>query len=190
MTGRSVIVLLTAAFAALAGPSAAQTDEGFFVTPLDDPAEGGEGAQGGFGLDAGQGQDIGGDGAILFQDNAGQSGVALIERANPSAPQEPVAPEAETGSAALLRALDKTVGRPTDLEVAAGETVVFGRIAIRMVECRYPVDNPASDAWAHLEIADLEGRELFDGWMVASSPALMALEHSRYDVWVLRCNTS
>ena len=30
----------------------------------------------------------------------------------------------------------------------------------------------------------------FSGWMVASSPALNALDHSRYDIWVLRCMTS
>ncbi|MCW8843320.1 MAG: DUF2155 domain-containing protein, partial [Rhodobacteraceae bacterium] len=30
---------------------------------------------------------------------------------------------------------------------------------------------------------------LFQGWMIASSPALSALDHPRYDVWVLRCKT-
>ena len=29
--------------------------------------------------------------------------------------------------------------------------------------------------------------ELFTGWMFASSPALSALEHPVYDVWVLDC---
>ena len=28
---------------------------------------------------------------------------------------------------------------------------------------------------------------LFSGWMLASSPALNALEHPVYDVWVLDC---
>ena len=28
---------------------------------------------------------------------------------------------------------------------------------------------------------------LFSGWMLASSPALSALDHPRYDVWVLSC---
>jgi hypothetical protein len=28
---------------------------------------------------------------------------------------------------------------------------------------------------------------VFSGWMVASSPALSALDHPRYDVWVLNC---
>ena len=31
------------------------------------------------------------------------------------------------------------------------------------------------------------GATLFDGWMVASSPALSALDDARYDVWVLGC---
>jgi hypothetical protein len=79
------------------------------------------------------------------------------------------------------------LGRPTDIEMAVGETVIYGRIAIQLLECRYPAEDPASDAFVHLEILDLEGNALFDGWMIASSPALNALEHPRYDVWVLGC---
>ncbi|NKX43901.1 DUF2155 domain-containing protein [Roseibacterium sp. KMU-115] len=79
------------------------------------------------------------------------------------------------------------LGRPTDVEMAVGETVMFGRIAIHAIECRFPTEDPSSDAYAHLEILDQGGAPLFDGWMIASSPALSALEHPRYDVWVLRC---
>ena len=79
------------------------------------------------------------------------------------------------------------LGRPTDVEMAMGETVMFGRIAIHVIECRYPAEDPASDAFVHIEILDQEGSTLFDGWMIASSPALNALEHPRYDVWVLGC---
>lgn len=98
-----------------------------------------------------------------------------------------IQPDTAQASRVTLRALDKMLGRPTDVEMAVGETVVFGRLAIRAVECRYPADDPASDAYAHLEILDPDGRTIFDGWMIASSPALSALEHPRYDVWVLRC---
>ncbi len=31
---------------------------------------------------------------------------------------------------------------------------------------------------------------LFSGWMLASAPALNAMDHPRYDVWALRCITS
>lgn len=34
-----------------------------------------------------------------------------------------------------------------------------------------------------------EGENIFRGWMFASSPALNALEHPVYDVWVIDCTT-
>ena len=97
-------------------------------------------------------------------------------------------PATEQGATVSLRALDKMLGQPTDIELSMGQTVVFGRVAIRAIECRYPAADPSGDAFAHLEVLDLEGEALFDGWMVASSPALNALEHARYDVWVLGCS--
>ena len=30
---------------------------------------------------------------------------------------------------------------------------------------------------------------VFVGWMIATSPALSAMDHPRYDVWVLNCVT-
>ena len=92
---------------------------------------------------------------------------------------------------AVLRALDKVSGETTDLEIARGQSLRYGRLTIVLGDCRYPADNPASDAYAWLEIRDPALTEpAFSGWMVASSPALNALDHPRYDVWVLRCNRS
>jgi hypothetical protein len=55
-------------------------------------------------------------------------------------------------------------------------------------ECRYPKNNPASDSWMHLVITDTSvAAPVFSGWMLASSPALSALDNPRYDVWVLGC---
>ena len=52
----------------------------------------------------------------------------------------------------------------------------------------YGQDDPASDAFTFLTIDDSRDRErVFQGWMVASSPALNALDHPRYDVWALSC---
>jgi hypothetical protein len=121
---------------------------------------------------------------------AQQDGVVLEQFSNPNAPAVPLLQPVEEAPGAILRGLDKTLGRSIDIDIARGQTVLFGRIAVRLLECRYPSDNPASDAFAHLQILDLEGAALFDGWMVASSPALVALEHPRYDVWVLRCRIS
>lgn len=92
---------------------------------------------------------------------------------------------------AVLRGLDKVSGEVTDLELSVGETASFGKLTVELGECRVPVENPTGDAYAHL-VVRAEGMEgpAFDGWMIASSPALSALDHPRYDVWVIRCRTS
>lgn len=96
-----------------------------------------------------------------------------------------------TGSGAVLRTLDKVTGTVFDVEVASGQTMGYGTLEITLSECRYPASNPAGDAFAHLVVMDGSRRQdIFSGWMIASSPALMALDHARYDVWVLRCITS
>lgn len=92
------------------------------------------------------------------------------------------------GAGAILRGLDKINGEVVDLELGNGAEVNFGSLRIALGQCRYPEGNPAGDAYAFLTIREqATGRELFSGWMLASSPALNALEHPRYDVWVLRC---
>ncbi|MBZ0124377.1 MAG: DUF2155 domain-containing protein [Roseovarius sp.] len=107
-------------------------------------------------------------------------------------PLAAAAQEAEIarGTGALLRGLDKVNASVTDLDLASGAQATFGRLTVRLNECRYPADDPAGEAYAFLVIADAAtGEELFSGWMLASSPALNALEHPRYDIWVLRCKT-
>ncbi|MCC5969347.1 MAG: DUF2155 domain-containing protein [Pararhodobacter sp.] len=87
-----------------------------------------------------------------------------------------------------LRGLDKLSGTSTDLPVSVGETVSYGRMEIALLACRYPAENPEAEAFAFLEItSEVNGERLFYGWMIASSPALNALDHARYDVWVMGC---
>ncbi|QYX56060.1 DUF2155 domain-containing protein [Roseovarius sp. SCSIO 43702] len=102
----------------------------------------------------------------------------------------PAQQQAETGSGALLRALDKVNGEVRDIEMPNATSSRFGRLTINLGECRYPAGNPAGDAYAFLTIQEDDRPEpYFSGWMIASAPALNALDHPRYDVWVMRCNT-
>ncbi|WP_370455407.1 DUF2155 domain-containing protein [Tateyamaria sp. syn59] len=97
----------------------------------------------------------------------------------------------ESAPGAVLRGLDKFSGQVVDIEMLAGRTVRFERLNITLTECRYPSGNPSGNAYAGLQISEV-GREgvVFSGWMIASAPALNAMEHARYDVWVMRCTTS
>ncbi|WP_413868913.1 DUF2155 domain-containing protein [Albidovulum sp.] len=100
------------------------------------------------------------------------------------------AEEVASAPGAVLRALDRVSGETTDLELARGATARFGRLDVTLSDCRYPVADPSANAYAHLVITDAEaGTVTFDGWMVASSPALSALDDPRYDVWVIRCRS-
>ncbi|NOD89479.1 MULTISPECIES: DUF2155 domain-containing protein [unclassified Ruegeria] len=96
----------------------------------------------------------------------------------------------QSGPGAMLRGLDKVSGQTVDVEMQIGETeAVFG-LDVALGDCRYPVDNPTGDAFAYLTIWETgKADQLFDGWMIATSPALNALDHARYDVWVIRCIT-
>ncbi|WP_101065329.1 DUF2155 domain-containing protein [Roseovarius salinarum] len=110
----------------------------------------------------------------------------LMFAAGAAAQEQPVT----QGSGAVVRALDKVTGKLEDLEIAAGGAAEFGRISVSVRECRYPQDDPAGDAYAFLDITtESSPGAAFSGWMIASSPALNALDHPRYDVWVLRCTT-
>ncbi|MGL4311166.1 MAG: DUF2155 domain-containing protein [Paracoccaceae bacterium] len=114
--------------------------------------------------------------SITTDDTSRTEGVTLTEE------------EVPAGRSALLRGLDKVSGDVTDITLVEGEATVFGSLSVELLECRYPPDRQASEAFAHLRIAESTGgKPIFDGWMIASSPALSALDHARYDVWVLRC---
>lgn len=93
---------------------------------------------------------------------------------------------------AVLQGLDKPNARVQTLEVKVGQETHFGPLSIMVRGCRKttPEDEPESAAF--LEISDERAKDaqaqmVYKGWMFASSPALSALEHPIYDVWVLDC---
>ncbi len=97
----------------------------------------------------------------------------------------------DLGTGAILRGLDRITGAVNNFSMAIGETLEFERLEITLEACRYPVGDINSDAYALLKIRDIRNEEpSFYGWMIASSPALSALDHPRYDVWVLSCEAA
>ena len=91
----------------------------------------------------------------------------------------------------LLRGLDKTIGRSKTFTARVGEPVQFGELTIVVDKClKRPIDE-APENTAFLTVEESEtGTEVFQGWMFSSNPALSAMEHPVYDVWVLECQNS
>ncbi len=101
---------------------------------------------------------------------------------------------ADTYDIAVLQGLDKVTARVSTIEAPVGLTVRFGTLEIiaRTCDKRPPEETPESAAF--LDIWEVRqgqpATDLFRGWMFASSPALSALEHPVYDVWVLDCRNT
>ena len=91
----------------------------------------------------------------------------------------------------VMQGLDKVTARISTFEAQLNAPVGFGALRITVRHCdRTPPEVPPESA-AFLEVDEVKrGQEpaaIFTGWMFASSPALSAMEHPVYDVWVLEC---
>lgn len=103
------------------------------------------------------------------------------------------------GTAILLRALDKVTATTEDYTVKVGDTLEYGSLSIDAVHCekRPPEELPETFAFLKIRDAKLDGNGketdeaevVFSGWMFGSRPALSALDHGVYDVWVVGCRT-
>jgi len=94
-----------------------------------------------------------------------------------------------------LQALDKSTARGVIFQAKVGSTIQYGSLFIKVQACRKspPLEKPESASFIQIWEVPL-GQEksswIFSGWMFASSPALSAMDHPVYDVWVLDCLSS
>jgi len=99
--------------------------------------------------------------------------------------------DALEGGSALLQGLDKVTARISSFEAPIGADVRFGTLDIVVKRCVKAPPEESPESAAFIEIKEVRPEEaprvLFSGWMFASSPALSALEHPVYDVWVKDC---
>lgn len=101
--------------------------------------------------------------------------------------------ESVKGDLVVMRGLDKLTGRVETFDAPIGESVTYERLRIVVQACNRRTAARAPDSTAFVQVYDTKYEEetlAFSGWMFASSPALSAMDHSRYDVWVLSCKTS
>lgn len=126
---------------------------------------------------------------LLFRLFAALAFVGLALSVVPAAAQPMAHP------VATLAGLDKITGRITRFDVYIDETVLFGALEITVRAC---YDRPSTDtlqrtsAFLEVDQRSLDGtaKRIFTGWMFADSPALSAVDHPVYDVWLVECKTS
>jgi hypothetical protein len=106
----------------------------------------------------------------------------------------PVAAQPIANPVATFAGLDKITGRITRFDVYIDETVLFGALALTPRACysRPSTETQRTSAFLEVDQRSLTGvsRRIFTGWMFADSPALNAVDHAIYDVWLVECKTS
>ena len=87
-----------------------------------------------------------------------------------------------------LGALDKVTARTSEITLKVGETIKVGTLMIRVIRAWVsdPSEDPESKVFFDIteKKPKKELKTVFKGWMFASNPAVSALEHPVYDVWV------
>lgn len=114
------------------------------------------------------------------------------------------APSWEAKKFARLQTLDKLTARTSEVTVPVGKSVAVGPLFLDVKTCQKtpPTELPESAAFIqvweaapkpkakrkHQKPDDTPPSQwVFSGWMFASSPALSAMDHPIYDVWVKDC---
>ena len=123
----------------------------------------------------------------------------------PAAPEPPKLPAEPMKRArydsAVLQAVDKITAETLRFESKVGEPVRYKGLILTVRSCEITAsDEPAADNIAYLDVqsqpisapghATAPPRQVFRGWMFASSPALHAFEHPIYDIWLIACKAS
>lgn len=92
---------------------------------------------------------------------------------------------------AQMQAMDKITGRVSVIDVPVNGEVNFGSFSIVVRACKATPPEETPENYAFVDVADTtqdnQQVNIFKGWMLSSTPALNAIEHPIYDVWLLKC---
>lgn len=88
-----------------------------------------------------------------------------------------------------LRTMDKITGRVQKISVNIGEEKKVGPLTVFVKKClkKPPEETPENAAFLTVVDEDNSEKPVFQGWMFSSNPALSAMEHPVYDIWVVEC---
>lgn len=92
---------------------------------------------------------------------------------------------------ARMQAMDKITGRVSEIDVPVNGLANFGTFSILVRKCvtKSPEETPENIAF--VDVVDNYRSDnpvnIFKGWMFSSTPALNAVEHPIYDIWLLKC---
>ena len=127
---------------------------------------------------------------------------AAPDEGNAAAEEKPAQPPRRARyDVAVLQALDKVTAESLVFEAPVGKAIRYKGLIFTVRACeRATPEEPVDDSIAYLTIDSQPrpepgrpappSRQVFKGWMYASSPGLHPLEHPVYDAWVISCRAA
>lgn len=125
--------------------------------------------------------------------------------AKPAPPPGPVKPpepaKRQRYAIAILQALDKVTTETMRFEVPVGQPIRYKTLVFTVRACETAAADEIAPETAAYVIVDTQpkaqagrpapaGRQIYKGWMYASSPGLNPLQHPVYDAWLIACKQS
>jgi hypothetical protein len=99
---------------------------------------------------------------------------------------------------AVVRGLDKVTGHARDYTLTIGRAARIGSLEVVARSCSKNAPEETPEVRIYVEVFDhpparegeeSERREIFHGWLFASSPSLNAIDHPSYDIWAIDCRS-
>lgn len=99
---------------------------------------------------------------------------------------------------AVVRGLDKITGHARDYTLTIGRAARIGSLEVIARSCSKSAPEETPEVRIYVEVFDhppvregeeAERREIFHGWLFASSPSLNAVDHPSYDIWAIDCRS-
>ena len=91
----------------------------------------------------------------------------------------------------VLRGVDKITGRVSTMSATVNQPLHFGALTIVPHRCLTKPQEETPENAVFLTIYENTpedpNEEVFKGWMFSSNPALSAMEHPIYDIWIIKC---
>lgn len=97
---------------------------------------------------------------------------------------------------AVIRGLDKITGHAADYTLTIGRAARVGSLEVIARSCSKSAPEETPEVRIYVEVFDhpparegeeSERREIFHGWLFASSPGLSAVDHPNWDIWAIDC---
>ena len=104
-------------------------------------------------------------------------------------------------SIAILQALDKVTTETMRFEVPVGQPIRYKTLIFTVRACETAASDEIAPETSAYVVVDTQpkaqggraappGRQIYKGWMYASSPGLNPLQHPVYDAWLIACKQS